>query len=46
MYCTVSAIAAGEDQDGLKIASLTGEVLYDFTWTAGVDYDEDSEEEE
>jgi hypothetical protein len=26
---------------GLKITNCTGQVLYDSTWIAGVDYDED-----
>ena len=31
---------------GLKITNHTGQVLYDSTWIAGVDYDEDQFEDE
>jgi hypothetical protein len=31
---------------GLKITNHTGQVLYDSTWIAGVDYDEDEFEDE
>jgi hypothetical protein len=32
--------------EGLKITNRTGQVLYDSTWIAGVDYDEDKFEDE
>jgi hypothetical protein len=32
--------------NGLKITKHTGQVLYDSTWIAGVDYDEDKFEDE
>jgi hypothetical protein len=31
---------------GLKITNCTGQVLYDSTWIAGVDYDEDEFEDD
>ena len=31
---------------GLKITNRTGQVLYDITWIAGVDYDENEFEDE
>ena len=40
---TVNAIAEREHQKGLRMTSKTGKVLYDSSWTAGVDYDSDEE---
>jgi hypothetical protein len=31
---------------GLKITNYTGDILYNSTWIAGVDYDEDKYEDE
>jgi hypothetical protein len=33
-------------QDGMKITNCTKQVLYDSTWIAGVDYDQDELEDE
>ena len=41
----VNKIAAKQGQKGLRLTSLHDDVLYDSSWTAGVDYDEDTDEE-
>ena len=37
----VEDIAEAEEQKGLRIKTRTGNTIYDSSWTAGVDYDED-----
>ena len=39
----VEDIAAEEQQKGLRINTKTGQVIYDSSWTAGVDYDEEAD---
>ena len=41
----INALADKDNQKGLRIASLTGQVLCDSSWTAGVDCDETDGEE-
>ena len=42
----VHLIAEREDMpDGLKIENRTGIILYDSSWTAGVDYDPEAEDD-
>jgi hypothetical protein len=36
----------GQMADGLKIETKTGQILYDSSWIAGVDYDEDNYDED
>ena len=45
---TIDRIAADQGQKGLKVQARNGDVLYDSTWTPGVDYesDDDSDEDE
>jgi hypothetical protein len=42
----VEAIAEAQGQKGLRIRTKRGQVLYDSSWTAGVDYDEYDEEDD
>ena len=43
---TVNRIAARQHQPGLKIQARNGDVLYNSTWTSGVDYESDDEDDE
>ena len=38
---SVNAMAAADQMQGLVIKSKTGHILYDSAWIAGVDYNED-----
>ena len=40
----VNNIAAQQKQKGLRITARNGAVLYDSSWTAGVDYTSDDED--
>ena len=45
----IDAVEKMAEQDGhpkIVIRSRTGEILYDSTWTAGVDYEEDAHEDD
>jgi hypothetical protein len=44
VIATVEAMAAKEGIKGLNIRTKTGHILYDSTWTAGVDYEDDDDE--
>ena len=43
---TVEAMAEADGMKGLKIRSRTGQILYDSAWLAGVDYEEDADDED
>ena len=43
---TVEAKAAEEGMKGLRIRTKTGHILWDSTWTAGVDYEEDADDDD
>ena len=42
----VEAMAATDGMSGLKIRTKTGNILWDSAWIAGVDYDEDEDDED
>ena len=42
----IEAIATKQKQKGLRIKTKKGLTIYDSTWTAGVDYDDDEEDED
>ena len=46
IIAVVHAIARKDRQQGLRLTDLNGVLLYDSTWTAGVDYDETDGEED
>ena len=41
----VEQIAAHEEQKGLRIKTKQGHTIYDSSWTAGVDYDEEEQDD-
>ena len=42
----VEQMALDDDMKGLKIRTKTNQILYDSAWIAGVDYDEDADDED
>ena len=43
---TVEALAEADGMKGLRIRSRTGQILYDSAWIAGVDYEDDADDED
>ena len=46
VIAAVNAQAAKDKQQGLRIKTRSGHIIYDSSWTAGVDYEEGTESDE